>query len=61
MSTKELALESLRELPDDVSWQEIEDRIYFLGAIENARGQVRRGEVVPHAEVRDLLAGWISK
>ena len=61
MSTKELAMETIRELPEDASWQEIEERIHFLSAIEKARGEVRRGEVIPHDEVRNLLNGWISK
>ena len=61
MSTKELAMETIRELPEDASWQEIEERIHFLSAIEKARGEVRRGEVIPHDEARNLLNGWISK
>ncbi len=48
-------METIRDLPEDASWQEIEERIRFLAAIEKARGEVRRGEVVPHEEVRDLL------
>ncbi len=54
-------METIRELPEDASWQEIEERIHFLSAIEKARGEVRRGEVIPHDEVRNLLNGWISK
>ena len=61
MSMKELAMETIRELPEDASWQEIEERIRFLGAIEKAREEVRRGEVVPHEDVRNLLSGWISE
>ena len=30
MSTKELAMETIRDLPEDTSWQEIEERIRFL-------------------------------
>lgn len=60
MSTKELALETIQQLPEDASWQDIEDRIHFLAAIEKARGEVRDGAVVPHDEVRDLLQGWIT-
>ena len=54
MSTKELAMETIRDLPEDVSWQEIEERIRFLAAVEKGRDEVRRGEVVPHEDVRDL-------
>jgi len=61
MSTKELAMETIRALPEDTSWQEIEERIRFLAAIERGRAEVRRGEVIPHEEVRDLLQAWITE
>ncbi len=61
MSTKELAMETIKGLPENTSWQEIEERIHFLAAIEKSREEVRRGEVVPHEEVRNLLDGWLTK
>ncbi|GAA5116467.1 hypothetical protein JIN84_18935 [Luteolibacter yonseiensis] len=61
MSTKQLAMETIRDLPDDASWSEIEERIHFLAAIEAAREDVRRGDVVPHEEIRGLIETWISK
>lgn len=61
MSTKELAMETIRDLPEDVSWQEIEERIRFLAAVEKGRDEVRRGEVVPHEDVRDLLRTWTAE
>jgi hypothetical protein len=61
MSTKEIAMETIRNLPDGASWQEIEERIHFLAAIEKSRGEVRRGEVIPHEEVRILLKGWLAE
>ena len=61
MSTKELAMETIKGLPDNASWQEIEERIHFLAAIEKARGEVRSGEVVPHDEVGKLLEKWLSE
>jgi len=60
MSTKELALETIRDLPEDVSWEQIEERIQFLAAIEAARADVKSGKVVTHDEVSDLLASWIT-
>jgi predicted transcriptional regulator len=61
MSTKELAMETIKDLPEDTSWQEIEDRIHFLAAIEKSREEVRRGEVVPHEDVCNLLKEWLSE
>ncbi len=54
-------METIRDLPEDASWQEIEERIRFLAAIEKSRGEVRRGAVVPHEEVRDLLRTWTTE
>ena len=54
-------METIKDLPEDACWGEIEERIHFMAGIEAAREDVRRGAVVPHEEVRDLLAEWISK
>jgi len=61
MSTKQLALECIRDLPDDASWRQIEERIHFMAAVETARQEAARGEVTPHEEVQNLLSGWLSK
>ncbi len=61
MSTKELALETIRKLPDTVSWEEIEERIQFLAAVERGRQEVRKGKVIPHQEVKENLKEWITK
>jgi predicted transcriptional regulator len=61
MSTKELALDTIRDLPDDASWQDVEERIRFVAGIEKSRDEVRQGRVVPHEKVRALLDEWISE
>jgi predicted transcriptional regulator len=61
MSTKELALDMIRDLPEDASWQDIEERLHFVAAVERGREEVRQGRVVPHEEVRALLKEWISE
>ncbi len=61
MSTKELAMETIKGLPENASWQDIQERILFLSAIEKSRDEVRRGDVVPHEEVCNLLNEWITE
>ena len=61
MSTKELALDTIRDLPEDASWQDVEERIRFVAGIEKSRDDVRQGRVVPHEKVRALLDAWISE
>lgn len=61
MSTKEIALASIQELPDSASWEDIEERVRFLAAIEKGRRDIREGKVVPHEEVRAQLDRWLAK
>ena len=60
MSTKEIALASIQELPDTATWEEIEERVRFLAAIETGRQDIRDGKVVPHEEVRAQLDRSLS-
>jgi hypothetical protein len=61
MSSKEQALQAIRDLPEDVTMEGIEERIQFLAAIEKARQEVKRSEVVTHKEVQQLLREWTTK
>jgi predicted transcriptional regulator len=61
MSDKELALDSIRRLPEDARLETIAERLEFLAAIRKGVEQIERGETVPHEEVKRQLAAWLSK
>jgi predicted transcriptional regulator len=61
MTSKEKAIKTLQELPDTVTWADIEERIRFLAAIERGMDDIRAGRVVPHQEVKESLKQWLSK
>ncbi len=61
MSDKELALESIRQLPADAKLDAIAQRLEFLAAIRKGFDEIDRGETVPHEEVKRQLATWLSK
>jgi hypothetical protein len=44
-----------------VTLDDIAHRIEFLAAIQKGLDQVKRGEVVPHEQVKKELASWLSK
>lgn len=54
-------METIKVLPDDASWQEIEKRIQFLAGIEQAREEIRRDEFVSQEGVRNQLDGWLGE
>jgi predicted transcriptional regulator len=61
MNDKQLALESIQRLPEDVSLDAIAERLEFLAGIRKGIAQVERGEFVSHEEVKRQLATWLSK
>jgi predicted transcriptional regulator len=52
MTEKEIVLETIRELPDNFSIDEIADRIEFLAAVQKGLDQLDRGEGIPHEEIK---------
>lgn len=61
MSTKRLAIETIRKLPETASWENIEERIHFCAAIKRGRRDIQKGAVIPHEEVKANLEEWITK
>ncbi len=60
MTRKELVIDAISELPDDVSLEVIADRVEFLAAIQKGIDQLDRGEGIPHEEVKKQLASWLT-
>jgi len=60
MTEKEMVLQTVRELPDDSSIDEIADRIEFLAAVQKGFDQLDRGEGIPHEEIKKQLASWLA-
>jgi predicted transcriptional regulator len=61
MTDKQLVLESVRQLPDGISMEEIAERIEFLAAVQKGSEQIRQGKTIPHEEVKRQLAEWLAK
>jgi hypothetical protein len=61
MTQKRLVLETISELPDEVSLDEIAERIEFLAAIQKGIDQLDRGEGIPHEEIKRQLATLLAK
>ncbi len=60
VTQKEIVLDAISELPDEVSLDEIAERIEFLAAIKKGMDQLDRGEGIPHEEVKRQLAAWLA-
>ena len=61
MSTKEMALKTIAELPEDVSWEDIKERIFFIAAVEKGLHELDSGEGIPHEDIVREAKEWASR
>lgn len=51
-SVKERAIETIEQLPQDASLEEVMERLYFLLKVERGLQQIEAGQVVSHEEAK---------
>ena len=61
MSTKEQALQSISDLPEDASWEEIQERINFMAGVSKGLEEIDAGEGIPHEEVKREFQSWVTR
>jgi len=61
MSDKQIALETIQQLPESVTLDEIKKRLEFVTGVREGLDQVGRGETVPHEQVKRELAEWLTR
>ena len=61
MSNKEIVIDLLARLPEDVSLKDIARDIEFLAGIKIAQEQTQRGEVISIEETRALIDTWAGQ
>jgi len=61
MTSKEMAIKIIQELPDSVTWADIEERIRFLAAIDRGLADIKSGKIMPHKEVKESLKKWLLR
>ncbi len=61
MKTKELAIEKIKELPDDATWDDIKERISFVAGVRKGLRELDEGKHIDHEDIKKELKEWISK
>jgi hypothetical protein len=61
MTAKELVLNTVERLPDNVSLEEITKRLEVIAALQRGLDSLDRGEGKSIDEVEKLLPSWITK
>lgn len=60
MSSKEIAIELIRKLPDEASLQDIAQEIEFVAGIREASAQLDRGEFLTADELKKRIPAWVK-
>ena len=60
MSTKELVIESIQQLPADATWEDVQERINFMAGVRKGLRELDAGKGVPHERVREEFAAWLT-
>ena len=61
MTIKEIALQTIKNLPEDASWEDIQERINFIAAIRKGLQELDDGKGISHDKVKEEFAEWLSK
>jgi predicted transcriptional regulator len=60
MTTKQIAIQAIQQLPDDASWEEIQERIRFMAGVRAALQELEAGKGIPHDQVIAEFAEWLT-
>ena len=60
MTIKEIAIKSIQELPEDASWEDIQERINFVAGVRRGLRELDEGKGIPHEKVREEFREWLS-
>src|SRR5262249_45303297 len=61
MSNKELVMETIRQMPDDLSLEKISEEIAILAGIRRGEKAAEEGRLVPHDELKRRVGSWTSQ
>jgi predicted transcriptional regulator len=60
MTTKEKLIKAVEELPDDVSIEDVMERLLFLAKVEKGIEQADKGQTVSHDDVKEKMSKWLK-
>jgi hypothetical protein len=60
MTTKQIAIQTIQQLPDNATWDEIQERIRFVAGVRGALRELDEAKGIPHDQVREEFAEWLT-
>lgn len=60
MTRKQLAIQTLQGLPDDATWDDIQERINFVAGVRKGLRELDDGKGIPHEQIKEEFAEWLA-
>lgn len=60
MTTKETAIKTIQELPEDATWEDIQERINFVAGIRKGLSELDEGKGISHKQIKEEFSEWLS-
>jgi len=61
MTTKEIALKTIEQLPANASWEDIQERINFVAAVRKGLGELDESKGITHDKAKEEFAEWLTE
>ena len=60
MTTKEIAIRSIQELPEDATWEDIQERVNFVAGVRKGLREIDDGKGIAHERIKEEFSEWLS-
>lgn len=60
MTRKQLAIQTLQGLPDDATWDDIQERINFVAGVRKGLRELDGGKGIPHDQIKEEFSEWLT-
>lgn len=60
MTSKEIELKTIYELPEDASWEDILERINFVVVVRKGLRELDERKGIGHDKVKEEFAEWLT-
>ena len=61
MTSKEIAIKTIEQLPEDATWEDTQERINFIAGVRKGLRELDAGKGVAHDRVKEEFAEWLTK
>jgi len=60
MHIKEIAIKTIEQLPQDATWEDIQERINFVAGVRRGLRELDEGNGIGHETVKEEFREWLS-